>query len=82
MIYRRYASLYFVCGVTAGENELNALEVVYRYVESLDNHFGNARLSSALLHSILLKSSSILPRSLSLTCEPTGLLPHFSRGHR
>ena len=48
MIYRRYASLYFVCGVTVGENELNALEIVHRYVESLDKHFGNARLSSML----------------------------------
>ena len=44
MIYRRYASLYFVCGVTVGENELNALEIVHRYVESLDEHFGNVSL--------------------------------------
>ena len=42
VIYRRYASLFFVCGVTAGENELNTLEIVHRYVESLDKHFGNA----------------------------------------
>lgn len=45
MIYRRYASLYFVCGVTVDENELNALEIVHRYVESLDEHFGNVCLS-------------------------------------
>lgn len=46
MIYRRYASLYFVCGVTADENELNVLEIVHRYVESLDDHFGNVCLPS------------------------------------
>ena len=33
-----------MCGVTAGENELNALEIVHRYVESLDEHFGNVIL--------------------------------------
>lgn len=47
MIYRRYASLYFVCGVTACENELSALEVVHRYVEILDKHFGNASPSTS-----------------------------------
>lgn len=43
VIYRRYASLYLVCGVPPGENELNALEVMHRYVECLDEHFGNVR---------------------------------------
>ena len=50
VVYRRYASLYFVCGVTADENELIALEIVHRYVESLDAHFGNARLTFVLPH--------------------------------
>ena len=41
VIYRRYASLYFVCGITVGENELDTLEIVHRYVENLDQHFGS-----------------------------------------
>ncbi|KAI9029403.1 AP complex, mu/sigma subunit [Hyaloraphidium curvatum] len=41
IIYRRYASLFFICGVDQEENELIALEVIHRYVELLDRYFGN-----------------------------------------
>lgn len=40
-MYRRYASLFFVCGVGSGDNELVTLEVIHRYVEVLDRYFGN-----------------------------------------
>ena len=53
VIYRRYASLYFVCAVTPGENELNALEIMHRYVETLDSHFGNASLSFSFTRRLL-----------------------------
>lgn len=33
LIYKRYASLYFVCGVDAGDNELITLEIIHEYVE-------------------------------------------------
>ena len=48
VIYRRYASLFFVCGITVGENELDTLEIVHRYVENLDQHFGSVCHSSVL----------------------------------
>lgn len=41
LIYRRYASLYFVLCISDGDNELSALETVHLYVESLDKYFGN-----------------------------------------
>jgi len=41
VIYRRYASLFFVCGIEATDNELMTLEVIHRYVEVLDRYFGN-----------------------------------------
>jgi len=41
VVYRRYASLFFVCGISAGDNELATLEIVHRYVEVLDRYFGN-----------------------------------------
>ncbi|KAF8898500.1 AP complex, mu/sigma subunit [Infundibulicybe gibba] len=41
VIYRRYASLYFICEVGAQENELLTLELIHRYVEVLDRYFGN-----------------------------------------
>lgn len=42
VVYRRYASLYFVCGITPDvDNELLTLEVIHRYVETMDSYFGN-----------------------------------------
>ncbi|KIY74045.1 Adaptor protein complex sigma subunit [Cylindrobasidium torrendii FP15055 ss-10] len=41
IIYRRYASLFFVCGVGSHDNELVTLEIIHRYVEVLDRYFGN-----------------------------------------
>ncbi|ORY35435.1 AP complex, mu/sigma subunit [Naematelia encephala] len=41
VIYRRYASLFFITSVTPGDNELVTLEVIHRYVEVLDRYFGN-----------------------------------------
>ncbi len=33
LIYKRYASLYFVCGVDVGDNELITLEIIHEFVE-------------------------------------------------
>jgi len=41
VVYRRYASLFFVCGISSSDNELAALEIIHRYVEVLDRYFGN-----------------------------------------
>ncbi|KAH8105876.1 Adaptor protein complex sigma subunit [Cristinia sonorae] len=41
VVYRRYASLFFVCGIGSEDNELITLEIVHRYVEVLDRYFGN-----------------------------------------
>lgn len=41
VIYKRYASLYFVAGADPGDNELLLLEIVHHYVEVLDRYFGN-----------------------------------------
>ena len=41
LIYKRYASLYFIVGVDNSDNELIALEVIHEYVEVLDRYFGN-----------------------------------------
>jgi hypothetical protein len=44
VIYKRYASLYFVCMVDKDDNELMVLETVHHFVEILDRYFGNVRL--------------------------------------
>ncbi|KAL5508412.1 VAS2 [Sanghuangporus vaninii] len=41
VVYRRYASLFFITGISAGDNELITLEIIHRYVEVLDRYFGN-----------------------------------------
>jgi len=41
VVYRRYASLFFICEIDEHDNELITLEVLHRYVEQLDQYFGN-----------------------------------------
>ena len=41
IVYKRYASLYFCCGIESEDNELLTLEIIHRYVELLDKYFGS-----------------------------------------
>lgn len=41
VVYRRYASLFFIAGCASTDNELITLEVVHRYVEQMDKYYGN-----------------------------------------
>ena len=41
LIYRRYASLFFIVGVDQNENELGVLEFIHALVETLDKYFGD-----------------------------------------
>lgn len=41
IIYRRYASLFFVIGVNSDDNELIGLEIIHRFVEQMDKLYGN-----------------------------------------
>ncbi|KAL9716044.1 AP-1 adaptor complex sigma subunit Aps1 [Leucoagaricus gongylophorus] len=41
VIYRRYASLFFIAEIDATDNELATLEILHRYVEALDKLFEN-----------------------------------------
>ena len=45
LVYRRYASLFFLCGIDPDDNELITLEIIHRYVEILDRYFGNVTLA-------------------------------------
>lgn len=67
VVYRRYASLFFVCGIGSGDNELVTLEIIHRYVEVLDRYFGNVSYiwSPSFLRSLQLFNS----RFASLTCK-------------
>lgn len=41
LVYRQYASLYFVLCVDDGENELAYFEAIHLFVMALDAYFGN-----------------------------------------
>jgi hypothetical protein len=41
IVYRRYASLFFIAGCSSEDNELITLEVIHRYVEQMDKYYGN-----------------------------------------
>ena len=41
VVYRRYASLFFIAGCSSTDNELVTLEIVHRYVEQMDKYYGN-----------------------------------------
>ena len=41
IVYRRYASLFFIAGIDNDDNELLALEIIHRYVEQMDKYYGN-----------------------------------------
>ena len=50
IIYRKYASLYFIAGVSGYENELSILEALHHFVESLDKYFGNVCELDLIFH--------------------------------
>ena len=41
VVYRRYASLFFIAATDPTDNELITLEIVHRYVEQMDKYYGN-----------------------------------------
>lgn len=41
IVYRRYASLFFIAGCSFDDNELITLEIIHRYVEQMDKYYGN-----------------------------------------
>ena len=41
IVYRRYASLFFIASCASTDNELITLEIVHRYVEQMDKYYGN-----------------------------------------
>lgn len=72
VVYRRYASLFFVCGISAADNELAMLEIVHRYVEVLDRYFGNVSPpppSCLITHPKKQPSTPLSCRSANWTCK-------------
>lgn len=50
IVYKRYASLFFVCLIGAEDNELIVLETIHHYVEVLDQLFNNVCELDIIFH--------------------------------
>ncbi|KAL0207999.1 hypothetical protein P9112_010586 [Eukaryota sp. TZLM1-RC] len=50
VVYRRYASLYFIVGVDEEENEMAILELIHNLVEVFDAYFENVRELHIMYH--------------------------------
>ena len=41
IVYKKYASLYFIFGIDTYDNELASLELIHLFVETMDKYFGS-----------------------------------------
>ncbi|KTG47375.1 hypothetical protein cypCar_00012392 [Cyprinus carpio] len=46
LVYRQYAALFIVVGITENENELSIYELVHNFVEVLDKYFSRVNAQS------------------------------------
>ncbi|XP_076733836.1 AP-4 complex subunit sigma-1 isoform X4 [Maylandia zebra] len=53
LVYRQYAALYIVVGITDSENELSIYELVHNFVEVLDKYFSRIMFNLDRVHIIL-----------------------------
>jgi hypothetical protein len=63
VVYRRYASLFFVAGIDADDNELITLEIIHRFVEVLDKYFGNVSGGRCVQCAILMGAHPLIHRA-------------------
>ncbi|XP_058605747.1 AP-4 complex subunit sigma-1 isoform X1 [Onychostoma macrolepis] len=59
LVYRQYAALFIVVGITENENELSIYELVHNFVEVLDKYFSrvselDVSFISVITHEVLL----------------------------
>uniref|UniRef100_A0A665U654 AP complex subunit sigma n=1 Tax=Echeneis naucrates TaxID=173247 RepID=A0A665U654_ECHNA len=52
LVYRQYAALYIVVGVTDAENELSIYELVHNFVEVLDKYFSRVVSSRSIMFNL------------------------------
>ncbi|TPX45676.1 hypothetical protein SeLEV6574_g03722 [Synchytrium endobioticum] len=66
LVYRRYASLYFCCCIDFEDNELIVLEFIHRFVQILDDYFGNV-CELDLVFGFQMAYTQRVPKSRKLT---------------
>jgi len=66
IVYRRYASLFFIAGCASTDNELITLEIVHRYVEQMDKYYGN--VCEVRFAPNTVPNSELTPAQLDIVC--------------
>ena len=69
VVYKRYASLYFVVGIDTSDNELITLEIIHHFVEVLDRYFGNVCELDLIFNFHKVRTPSRQPVSLVRRCR-------------
>uniref|UniRef100_A0A8C7Y9K4 Adaptor related protein complex 3 subunit sigma 2 n=1 Tax=Oryzias sinensis TaxID=183150 RepID=A0A8C7Y9K4_9TELE len=64
LIYRHYATLYFVFCVDSSESELGILDLIQVFVETLDKCFENVCELDLIFHMDKMRSAGLLPYPL------------------
>ena len=68
IVYKRFASLYFITIVDKDQNELIILELMQSFVEILDKHFGNVCELDLIFNFHKVLTYPIRPTSSSTNC--------------
>ncbi|KAI7804565.1 putative AP-4 complex subunit sigma-1 [Triplophysa rosa] len=50
LVYRQYAALFIVVGITENENELSIYELMHNFVEVLDKYFSRVKQTQIMFH--------------------------------
>ncbi|KAM7403787.1 hypothetical protein PAMA_004291 [Pampus argenteus] len=83
LVYRQYAALYIVVGVTDSENELSIYELVHNFVEVLDKYFSRIMFNLDRVHVILdemIQNGHIVETNKSRVLAPLTALDKMADG--
>ncbi|XP_071355231.1 AP-4 complex subunit sigma-1 isoform X3 [Trachinotus anak] len=83
LVYRQYAALYIVVGVTDAENELSIYELVHNFVEVLDKYFSRIMFNLDRVHIILdemIQNGHIVETNKSRVLAPLTALDKMADG--
>ncbi|XP_050989660.1 AP-4 complex subunit sigma-1 [Labeo rohita] len=68
LVYRQYAALFIVVGITENENELSIFELVHNFVEVLDKYFSRVSELDVSLSKNTHYTSNLAMNVFSNTC--------------
>ncbi|TDG98530.1 hypothetical protein EPR50_G00201120 [Perca flavescens] len=84
LVYRQYAALYIVVGVSDSENELSVYELVHNFVEVLDKYFSRVIMFNVdRVHIILdemIQNGRVVETNRSRVLAPLAALDKMADG--